>query len=336
MILREETYLSPKFSSIEQLEKEVEFWDATTSQWLADCPRRGQYAIEARAVPMEEAFQLKAGIAIHVAMAVLYTTGDEELALATIKEKWGYDANWQLPSTHKYAHLSLGHLEVIFKNYLDWRKKHDAFKPLILHRDELDMSRVLAAMWLVTEDDRVVLGESKIVMEFDVQTKGGLTPFVYSGRPDLPIELGGVLYVLDHKSTNSYLSDWYFEQYRFSNQLRGYGAMLQQLIQKPISGALINGVYMGKRASLSEFKGDRFARYGPMTYLPPHLPEAIKNQYYWRKSLDFWRTEGYFPQHTGKLCGGCPFDKLCNLSPTIRGHVLKSDYSPTATEFLDL
>src|SRR5512147_1423155 len=316
MELKEQIYLTPGFNSLDELRKEVEFWDATTSQWLADCPRRGQYSIEQRIVPADETPALDAGNALHDGLAVLYSGGGEELALQTVIDKFGKPREWRLHPQHKYAHIHVGHLEVIFKNYLEWSKKHDSFTPLVRTLDQLKLDNVLAAIWQVTPDGHVVLGESKIVMQFMVETLDGPVRFVYSGRPDLPIEQGGLIHILDHKSTNSYLSDFHFSQYRFSNQLRGYAAMISEVAGVNVSGCLINGLYMGSRASLSDFKGEKFARFGPLTFMPAHLTESIKNQYYWRKSLDFWRTQGYFPQHTSKMCSGCPFDKLCNASPS--------------------
>jgi PD-(D/E)XK nuclease superfamily protein len=336
MELREEIYLTEGFNSLDDLRREVEFWDATSAQWLADCPRRGQYSLENRAVPLDESHAMRAGTALHAGLAVLYSGGGDELALQTVLDTWGQAPEWRLPPGHKYSHLHSGHLEVIFKNYLEWKTKHDSFRPLVVTREELDLTDVLAAIWLVTPDGKVVLGESKLVMRFSIETLDGLVNFIYAGRPDLPIEMGGVTYILDHKSTNAYLSSYYFDQYRFSNQLRGYGAMISKILKRTISGALINGIYMGERASLSEFKGEKFARFGPMSFMPAHLNEAIKNQYYWRKSLDFWKSQGYFPQHTGKLCSGCSFADLCNASPSSRPHVLATQYGISKKEFLTL
>lgn len=336
MELLEQVYLSPEFSSLEAIEQEVDLWDATTAQWLADCPRRGQYAIEHQVEPAKEAVVLSAGRAIHAGMAVLYSGGGDELALQTVIDTFGKPREWRLPPAASFSHIHLGHLEVIFKNYLDWRKKHDSFQPIVVELSDIDFTDVIAAIWQLTPDNKVILGESKLVMRFMVDTKDGQVPFIYSGRPDLPIGLGGVNYILDHKSTNAYLSDYYFKQYRYSNQLRGYGAMILKLLKRTISGALINGVYIGERASLSDFKGEKFARYGPMSYLPAHLTEAIKNQYYWKKSLEWYKEQGYFPQHTSKLCSGCPFDTLCNASPMTRQSVIQLEYQPKPREFFDL
>jgi len=335
MNVHEELYLSPRFPTKEALDQalhELEAPDATRTQWIADCPRRAEYAIVRGLAKKEEGAPLRAGRALHAALAVYYTNQDHESSMTALRETWGLGADWRLPRGHRYAHLHLGHLEVVMKNYLDRASRYDAFQPIIVHKGDLNLDDVVGAVWRVTDDGRVVLGESKIVMRFDLDG----TEFLYSGMPDLPISMSGGYYILDHKSTNSYLSDYYFEQYRFSNQLRGYCVMIERLTGLNIDGALINGLYMGERASLSEFKGNKFARYGPMMFSPGQLREAIYNQYHWRLLLDTFKSRGYFPQHTSKLCAGCPFATLCASAPAIREAVIQQEYTPSDFSFLNI
>lgn len=338
--LREEFYLSNRFPDQAALEREVEFWDATTAQWVGDCPRRAEYAIRYNIIPKEEAVFLAAGRAIHAALAVFYASGDKDLAMHELRVTFGKDADWHLPPTHRYKHLHLGHLEVVLQNYLDYAVRRDTFTPLKIKLSDLNMQNVLAAHWLVTPDDYVVLGECKLVMEFQVRTKGDeLIPFVYAGKPDLPIKMSGSIYLLDHKSTNNYLSDYWADQYRYSNQLRGYCAMLSELVPTmQISGAMINGIYIGAKASLSgkETKSIKFARYGPYIFQPLHLEEAIRNQYIWRKVLDWYESQGYYPQHASKLCSGCPYSPLCEASPRTRLVEIRQSYQQNTYSFLGL
>jgi hypothetical protein len=200
--------------------------------------------------------------------------------------------------------------------------------------DELDLSKVLGAVFRIAPNGNVILGESKIIMDFsDIVGK----PFIYSGKPDLPVQTGGAIYLWDHKTTSSYLSTWYFDQFRFSNQLRGYCLMVSRMVPSlQLNGALINGIYVGPKAVVSEFKGERFGRFGPMLYSPGHLEEAAKNQYAWRRALDYYEQEGYYPQHTGKMCGGCAYDRLCAQTPVIRGAVMRTEYEVIDRQFLDL
>lgn len=334
MTVREELYLSPRFPTREDLEKalqELQAPDATRTQWIANCPRRAEYGVVRGLVSKKEFWPLRAGASLHNALATYYVSYDPELALAELRASWG-DPEDRSPSGENYSHLHYGHIEVVFKNYMVEAKKRDTFRPIIVHRDDLDLTSVVGAIWRVVEDERIVLGESKVIMEFIVNGK----PFLYAGIPDLPIEMGGAYYILDHKSTNSYLSDYWFEQFRFSNQFRGYCIMIERLTGLTISGALVNGIYVGKRAILSDFKGNKFARFGPIMYDPGHYTEAILNQYYWRKMLDVYKQMGYYPQHASKLCAGCPFSGLCASNPAIREAVIADDYKINPTRFLEI
>jgi len=333
--MKEEVYLSERFPDLAALKialDEAVAPDATRTQWIASCPRRAEYALDRQVKEKGDALPLRAGKGLHAALDTFYTTNDQDLALSALQASWGPEAQARNAPDKSFGHLHLGHLEVVLKNYFEYARLRDMFRPIIIKRSDLNMENVVGAVFRLTDAGEVILGESKLVMEFDV--KGD--KFLYAGIPDLPIEMGGVYYILDHKSTNAYLSEWYFNQYKFSNQLRGYCLMVQELTGLPISGALINGIYIGERASLDGFKGERFSRYGPLSYQPAHLHEALLNQYYWRKTFAHHRAQGYFPQHASKLCSGCPFSALCNAAPAARESALQQSYESVNVKFLDI
>lgn len=330
--LKEHIYLSPNYPTREALEAAVETgWDATTASGIARCPRFGEYKIRYGLEPKTNAVYLRAGNALHGAMALHYAGAPQDLVLAELRNTWGAE-DQVLPAGHSFSHLNLPFLETVLKNYFDYSKKADNFRPLTMKLDDLDLTNVLAAMFQLTPDGHVILGECKIIMKFQVDGE----QFIYSGKPDLPVEMGGAIYMMDHKSTSGYLSSWYFDQYRFSNQLRGYCAMLAELTHLQVNGALINGMYVGEKAASSEFKGNRFGRYGPMLYQPAHLTEALRNQRAWQKVLDYYEAQGYYPQHASKLCSNCPFESLCAATPAIRESVMKTEFVYVDRKFLDL
>lgn len=330
MKIKQEVYLGsyPTVGDLEEALRQLQAPDATRTQWIGDCPRKAEYSIVRGLELSGESYPKTAGVALHSAMAVWYTTRDEEATLAAVGESWGDTPN--PPAGHRYAHITQGHLEVIVKRYLKWCKTHDMFTPIVADYGDLDLTSVRGAIWRLTEDGKVILGESKIVMEFEVEGE----KFLYSGIPDLPVEMGGAYYIFDHKSTNAYLSEFWMEQHRFSNQLRGYCKMIETLTGLRISGALINGIYMGDKAASEEFKGNRFARFGPFMYSPAHYDEAILNQYFWRKQLDVYAKQGYYPQHASRLCSGCSFAKLCEASPTTREALIETAYEDRNFNFL--
>uniref|UniRef100_A0A6M3JRV5 Putative PD-(D/E)XK nuclease superfamily protein n=1 Tax=viral metagenome TaxID=1070528 RepID=A0A6M3JRV5_9ZZZZ len=335
--LKEELYLCDEFPTKASLEAEVTFWDATTASWVSKCPRHGEYAVKYAVEPPSESYILNAGKALHAALESWYVSGDTELALGELSYTWGHDRDWRLPQGHDCAHLHLGHLEVVFKNYVDWARKHDKFKPLVVRLEDLDMTDVVAAVWKLTPDNKVVLAESKLVMRFDVDGED----FLYSGRPDLPVQHSGRMYIFDHKTrpgAKSWLSDYWAAQFTHSNQLRGYCAMVDKLLPgMKISGALVNAVYAGENATKSTTKATKFARYGPYIYSPAIQQEAIKNQYYWKLMMDVYEELGYYPQNTGDACKYCAYTKLCEKSPRVRKSLLtnQTEFVKKTWKFLD-
>lgn len=325
--MQTETYIRPPYKTIEEVLDSVDVWDASTASHVAKCPRAAEHKILDALEPIEEGVQMTAGKALHAAVDYYYHGIDPDECIEELHTVWGHDADWRLPPGHRYQHLHLGHLEVIFKNYVDYARKRDTFKPLSVRRDELALGQVLYGVWRMTDDGRVALGESKFIMEFFLKTPNGKdVRFVYSAKPDLPIIMGGETYILDNKTTSSYLSDWYFEQYKHSNQLRGYCATAQALTGLRFGGALINGLYVGEKASSTEFKGARVARYGPISFQPEHINEALLNQYYWLQELYHYHEQGYFQQVGNKMCQSCEYSNLCNASPAVRDSVKATEY----------
>ncbi len=345
--IEEVLYLGDKYNTREELEEEVDMWDSTQAGWYGWCPRNAQYSHRMGLRSRDEALTLLTGQAMHAGMDVLYTTDDEDMAVEAVVHTFG--DREPAPPSSSYAHLHSGFVEGIFRNYLPWRTKHDIFKPLVVHLDELCLDNVVAAMWRMLPDETVILGESKIVMRFDV----GGEELIYSGKPDLPIEMGGSVYILDHKtSCGGYLSDWYFEKHIVSNQLRGYCAMIQELLQKRVAGTYINGIFAGKTALQTKTakgapsKTIKFTRYGPLKFSQGHLEETLWNQYAWREMAFVYQrvAEDYpkmykkfgYPQNTGKSCQGCSYQKLCIAPPAARANLIRQDFVQARRKFLDL
>lgn len=337
--LHEEIFLG-SFPNREALEAQVDFWDASTASWYAWCPRLAQYSHVLNLREAETGLPLLVGQAIHMGMDVLYTAADPDLALQTVIETFGDHS--PLPGA-KYAHLDSGFVEGVFKNYLVWRKKNDAFQPLIVDLEDLDHSQVVAAIWRLLPDGRVVLGESKLVMEFEVDGEA----FVYCGKPDLPVELNGEIIAFDHKvACGGYLSDWYFDKHVISNQLRGYCKMLSVLLGKHVSSALINGIWAGEKALAKDTKATKFMRYPLPQFSPEHLDEAIWNQYAWKQLAYIYQELGRqhprmyqrfgYPQNTGKSCQGCSFLGLCKTDPRDRVAEMRRTFTQRRRSFLDL
>lgn len=320
------------FSSRESLESAVRFWDASSAHVVGECPRKAEYLLERGLRPRGEPYAyLRAGSAIHAALNAFHAGAGTDEIMAAAAAKWGEDI--PAPPGSDYAHLSLGFIEGVVKNYILFYEKHKGFHPLIVRPEEINRENLVAAVWNVTDDERIVLGESKIVMRFDVDGE----ELIYAGKPDLPALMGGQVICVDFKSTSSYLSTWYFSQYRYSNQLRGYGAILSSLLSKDVQGAVIVGIHVGPKALESSSNVTRFLFYGPQSYSAAQRLEALKNQLHWKKVLDWHRENGYFPQHPGRACSSCDYAPLCAISPgPVRELATKQDYVQERYSFLDI
>lgn len=333
--MRQLVYLREPFTSIEEVEKAIEIWDATTAYNVTVCPRKAEYKLRMGLQKKDSSpLYLLAGSSVHAALNAWYCGCSEEEVLAVLYATWGDGDSLPRPPGDPYSHISLGFLETVLRNYMEYSRKRDTFYPLVVELDDLDLEKVVAAIWSVTDSGKVVLGESKLVMEFEIEEG---VKFCYAMKPDLPVVAGGQVFVLDHKTTSSYLSSYYFGQFRISNQLRGYCAGLSRLLNREVNGAIINGLYLGPKAVDSTFKGSLFERYGPFIFTRKHQEEAIRNQYHWRKVLDYYESVGYYPQAVGKHCSSCEFLELCRANPLVRESVIAQDYiQGNEVKFFDL
>jgi hypothetical protein len=335
-----EEYYEPGLSCIEDVkDKYGPIWDATTLTKVADCPRKHQIRVE---MGMERSGPpsppMVAGIAVHAGLEYYYSLPErgeiaEEAAVQVMWAEWDrFDIDRALMD-QKYVHLSGEHLEQILRNYFHYWKHEaiDIFEPYVVTSDSLDLSDVVAAKFRTTSTGELVLGESSLIMRF--RTTGG-HEFIYSGKPDLPVvKQDGSLWAMDHKSTGTYLSDWWAKNFEVSNQLRGYMAMLRSLTGRTPRGGVINAIYVGKHATNPNSKATKFNRF-QFDFAPDHIDEAIDNQYAWVKTIEHYRSTGYWPQACGY--GGCDMPSLCRRDPDTRAEVLATDYQPSTRDFWNL
>jgi hypothetical protein len=323
--MKEVIYLRPPYTSLQEAALANDPWSPSRADLMASCPRKAEYHLVERLMPRSpEPLYLRAGSAMHAALAAWHLTGSREQAMAELARVWGDADTLPRPEGDSYGHLTLGALEVILTNYTVFAAKQDTFRPLLVKLGDLNLKHVIAATWALTDDDLVVLSECRLLMEFDVDGER----LVIAGRPDLPIRAGGNTMILDHKVTSEYLGPYFFGRFRLSTQLRTYAVMLDALLGQTPAGAVINGIYVGRKAVESTFQGTRFLRHGPIFFTAGHLQEALENILGWKRALADYQARRYFPQHTSTACRSCQFLSLCTASPMIRPSVKETEYMP--------
>lgn len=338
----EHVYFADGFESIEDIRAtHGTITDATYLSKIPSCPRSHQIAREER---LRSAGQLSAkmvaGIAVHEGLDWYYsipepdrTASHERWAIQIIQDTW---ASFELDRAlmdPKEIHLSAEHLSEVTQNYFDYwlRGAIEIYSPISgLYVSDLNLDNVLAAKFKTNSDDHIILGESSFIMLFELDGE----PLVLAGKPDLPVvKQDGRTYALDHKTTSSYLSDWWAQSHEVSNKLRGYMAMLRSLLGREMHGAVINALYVGKHATNPKSTATKFQRF-QFDFTPGHVEEALRNQLAWKKTIDFYRDLGYFPQGCG--FGGCDHPKLCKAEPAVRDVVKERDYVEDDRDFWSL
>ncbi len=331
-------YFAPGYSSIDDVRAEHTILDATTLQKVADCPRKYFVRCELDLEPLRRSSpKMVAGIAIHAALEYYYsfsvrTKATEEMARAICKDTWDSFKIDRAMMDMKDTHLSAEHLDKVLVNYFHtWNMERiEIFEPATYFMDDLILDDVIAAKWKVNDAGYVVLGESKLIMSFNVKGRD----LVYSGIPDLPVtKQDGSLWAMDHKSTSSYLSDWWAKSFEVSNQLRGYMAMLRSLTGIVPQGGIINGIHVGKNAANPNSKAVKFDRY-QFDFAPDHIDEALENQLGWMDTIAHYREMDYWPQACGY--GGCDMPSICRRDPDTRVEVLATEYQPSTRDFWNL
>lgn len=340
--MKTEVYINPAYPSYEDMvEDRGPIYDSTALQKLADCPRYFQVreilGLEPAGPPSAK---MVAGIAVHEGLEYFYSLPQEARTQAaqqhaveimqTTFDSFGID---RAVMDQSATHLTVGHLTQVMENYFHYwtHEALDIYEPIQLTLDDLDLSSVLAAKFKLNDEGYLILGESNIVMEF--QPERG--PFyAFAGKPDLPVrDQLGQIYVMDHKTTSSYLSDWWAKQFEVSNKMRIYMAMVRSLLGETPMGAIINGIYVGKYATNPDSKATKFTRF-PFDFSPGHIDEAIENWHTWIRLASFLEGHDYYPQGCGY--GGCSMPGVCRREPVTRAEVLATDYQPSTREFWDL
>lgn len=279
-----------------------------------DCPRRFEYRMVRHLDAREPSPELHAGRCGHAALDAWYLNDRNDAeALDALAGAWG---EYEPPTGHRRAYLTLGHTQKALRQYFDWWRVRDPLNPL-----KTDC-----------QDDMQLTNETPVIAEI-------ADGIMYGGVPDMPYRLGEYVYVCDHKFTCSYIgTDLGF--YDFHDQLRGYVLLLRARLGIEIAGALVNLIYIGESQSPHREPYDnkrgsivRWSRYGPIHFSPAQLEETKRNIEAKLAVIEHYSERGYWPQHTSRNCNWCQYAPLCRISPLIRERKMSEWYIERPWDF---
>ena len=146
-------------------------------------------------------------------------------------------------------------------------------------------------------------------------------PYLLCGHLDAIVSLNGDPYVLDHKTSISTISGYWFNQWTPSNQMTLYSLAGKLLLHSPVKGVIIDA------AQVLLEKPHAFAR-GFAYRTEDQLTEWLDDlRYFFRQAEDF-ATANYWPQND-TACnkfGGCKFREVCSKSPSVRDVYLRANF----------
>lgn len=151
---------------------------------------------------------------------------------------------------------------------------------------------------------------------------GTVQPYVLCGHLDKVVSFIGGTYVMDHKTTKSTLSDYYFDQYQPNNQMSLYTIASQVIFGGPIKGVIIDAAQVLVGSTV-------FAR--GMTYrTPAQSEEWLHDLHFWFDSAEACATVGYWPMNDS-ACFNCDFNKgdgkICAKDPSVREVFLEANFT---------
>ena len=300
-------------------------WDSTCLGLIKTCPRLYQYTMIDGYVAKGESIHLRFGIEYHQALqdydiARAEGTSHEDAVRSSISELVRRTHDWSVDETTKpgkyknrttLVSLTLDYLDHYVDDPAETYIKSDG-KPAVelSFRFELDWGPSHGQTHGSTELDE---DAAKLVaMGADPGPSFG-QPYLLCGHMDRVVSFNDQLFVMDHKTTTTTPSQYYFNQYEPHNQMTLYTIAGQVVLNAPIKGVIV------RAAQILLDKENRFVS-GFTLRTPDQLDEWMEDLRLHLERAEDYAIRGYWPMND-TACdkfGGCKFRGVCSKSPPVR------------------
>lgn len=283
-------------------------WDSTSLGYLKTCPRLYYYHMIEGWVPKDESVHLRFGAEYHTAIEnydkarAQGMSFDDAVDLAVhqllinIKD-WDPDI-----STKAGNYKNATTLLQLVVDYFD-KYREDAFETYILENG-------LAAVEL----------SFRFALDWAPQADAS-HPFLLCGHLDRVVTYNDDLYILDHKTTTTTPSPYYFNQFAPNNQMTLYTFAGQVVLGSVIRGVIIEA------AQIKLEQPNAFVR--GFTYRTDEgIDEWLRDLEYHLNAAEAFAEAGHWPMND-TACdkfGGCRFREVCSKAPGVRQRFLEADF----------
>ncbi len=309
-------------------------WDSTSLGYLKTCPRLYQYHMIEGWIPKEESIHLRFGQEYHQAIHDYEVGraegfGFEDSMRMTIQRLLMRIKDWDPDPTLKpFPYKNKDQLLHLVVAYLD-EFRDDPCKTLILENGKpaVELSFKFQLDWGPTAASIPVGAVTGItvhdrdgVTEVDVN-KAEPQPYLLCGHLDRVVTFDDTIFVVDHKTTTTALTDFYFNQYSPNNQMTLYTFAGKVILDAVVSGVIVEG------AQVLIEKPMKFER-RPTYRSDEVIDEWLDDLEYHLANAEAFAEANYWPMND-TACGnygGCRFREVCSRPATVRERFLKSDF----------
>jgi hypothetical protein len=299
-------------------------WDSTSLGLIKTCPRLYQYTMIDGWGHRGESIHLKFGIEYHHALEFYaHQRADgvkHEIAIQnTVREILQRTDDWNFdPTTKVGKYKNRDTLISLVVDYLD----HFIDDPCTTYiksdgTPAVELSFRFELDWGPEAGEHIQIGWD------DKQDREayGPQPYLLCGHLDRVVEFNGSLFVMDHKTTTTTPSDYYFNQYEPHNQMTLYTIAGQMVLHTPIKGVMI------RAAQILLEKPHRFI-VGFTYRTQDQIEEWLSDLHLHLSLAEQYATMNYWPMND-TACdkfGGCKFRGVCSKSPDVREMFLRADF----------
>jgi len=293
-------------------------WDSTSLGYLKTCPRLYQYHMIEGWVPKDESIHLRFGSEFH---SVIQDYENSRAKGQPFEDAVSY-AIWQLlirikdwdpdPTLKAYSHKNKDQLIHLAVAYLD-TFRDDPCKTFILENG-------LPAVELSFRF-QLDFGPSDPQGEWRSQENGQGTPYLLCGHLDRVVTFADSIFVLDHKTTTTTPTDYFFNQFSPNNQMTLYTFAGKVILDTVISGVIVEGLQVCNEAPMN------FQR-RPTYRSDEVIDEWLDDLEYHLANAESFAAANYWPMND-TACGnygGCRFREVCSRPAAVRDRFLKSDF----------
>jgi hypothetical protein len=296
-------------------------WDSVSLTNILACPRRYKYSIIEGYVPKAPAFAIALvfGILFHKGLEFYHVARakgadhDEAIKLA-VTQVAALPATVTLPTDDDVDEMAAAH-------------DPDEDSPITLRNSKVRTRYYLfrALVWYMEHyrDDPVttligVTGSPACELSFRIplELPGIEHPILLCGHIDRGVEFQGSLYASDYKTSKA-LDRSFFDSFELSHQMSGYIVAGSVIFDRPVSGALIDGVAL-------QVGGVKLGR-ATTRRTPGQVGEYLRTLTYAAKQAKQHHDEDNYPMNTS-ACFFCEFKEVCKQAPEYRQRTLEMLY----------